>query len=133
MKLRTKIVVGLFASILQLTDMLSTIAEEKVQSDSGSFMIPNEFTFRRTGTADSFKGAINRKSDGFVVHFDIGLMAGTHMNSNKQPSCSYYREHTINGVSARSGLQSNNSVRTIATTIYAAKSGSCPGKLLGDN
>jgi hypothetical protein len=125
-QLRAKIVAGLIASILPLADLLSAMAEEKVQSAYGSFTIPDEFSFQRSGTVDSLKGEIKRKIDGFVVHFDLGFMAGTHMHSKLQSLCSYFREHTINGISAKSGIQSKDTDKMITTTIDDPKSGAAP-------
>ena len=49
----------------------------------GSFDAPDDFIFKHTGTLDSFRGTLTRKSDGFTISFDIGLMAGIHIDPSK--------------------------------------------------
>src|SRR5437868_13339322 len=56
----------------------------------GSFEAPDDFVFKHTGTLDSFRGTLTRKSDGFTISFDIGLMAGTHMYPSKQDECTFF-------------------------------------------
>jgi hypothetical protein len=95
---------------------------EQVQTGAfGTFAVPAGFTSKRTGTADSYKGVAKRDTDGFAVDFDIGFGAGAHMNEKLKSGCTYYREHVINGIPARTGIQEVNGVKTIITTIYDMK------------
>lgn len=84
----------------------------------GSFDAPDDFTFKHTGTIDSFRGTLTRKSDGFTIWFDIGHMAGTHMYPSKQETCSFFRTHTINGNFAWTGIERGHGKETVSTTIY---------------
>lgn len=63
----------------------------------GSFEAPDDFIFKHAGMLDSFRGTLTRKSDGFTISFDIGLMAGTHMYPSKQDKCTFFCTHTVNG------------------------------------
>src|SRR5437762_9528898 len=83
----------------------------------GSFEAPDDFVFKHTGTLDSFRGTLTRKSDGFTISFDIGLMAGTHMYPSKQDECTFFRTHTINGNFAWTGIERGDGKRTVTTTI----------------
>ena len=56
----------------------------------GSFEAPDDFVFKHTGTLDSFRGTLTRKSDGFTISFDIGLMAGAHMYPSKQDEALFF-------------------------------------------
>jgi len=84
----------------------------------GSFEAPDDFIFKHTGTLDSFRGTLTRKSDGFTISFDIGLMAGTHMYPYKQDKCTFFRTHTINGNFAWTGIERGDGKQTVSTTIY---------------
>jgi hypothetical protein len=84
----------------------------------GTFEAPDDFVFKHTGTIDSFRGTLTRKSDGFTISFDIGLMAGVHMSQSKQEKCVFYRTHKINDSFAFTGIERTNGAQTIATTIY---------------
>jgi hypothetical protein len=84
----------------------------------GSFAAPDDFIFKHTGTIDSFKGTLTRKSDGFTISFDIGDMAGTHMYPSKQEKCTFFRTHTINGNFAWTGIERGEGKQTVSTTIY---------------
>ena len=84
----------------------------------GSFDAPDEFIFTHTGTLDSFRGTLVRKSDSFTISFDIGLMAGTHVDPSKQEKYSFFRIHTINGNFAWTGIERGEAKQTVSTTIY---------------
>jgi len=84
----------------------------------GSFDAPDDFIFKHTGTIDSFRGTLTRKSDGFTISFDIGLMAGTRMYPAKQEKCTFFRTHTINGNFAWTGIERGEGKQTVSTTIY---------------
>jgi hypothetical protein len=84
----------------------------------GTFEAPDDFAFKHTGTIDSFRGTLTRKSDGFTISFDIGLMAGTHMSPSKKEKCVFYRTHKINDSFAFTGIERTNGTKTIATTIW---------------
>ena len=92
----------------------------------GTFEAPEGFTFRHTGTKDSFKGTLTRTPDGFTITFDIGHMAGTHMGESRQGDCTFYRAHRINGIPAFTGIQRSASGRKITTTIYDPKRTEAP-------
>jgi hypothetical protein len=84
----------------------------------GSFEAPEDFIFKHTGTLDSFRGTLTRKSDGFTISFDIGDMAGTRMYPSKQEKCTFFRTHTINGNFAWTGIERSEGKQTVGTTIY---------------
>ena len=84
----------------------------------GTFESPAGFTFQHTGTIDSFRGTLSRKSDGFTISFDIGYMAGLHMSESHRAKCVFYRTHKINGNLASTGIERVGDTQTITTTIY---------------
>jgi hypothetical protein len=84
----------------------------------GTFEAPDDFAFKHTGTIDSFMGTLTRKSDGFVISFDIGYMAGVHMSQAKKEECVFYRAHKINDNIAFTGIERTNRAQIITTTIY---------------
>jgi hypothetical protein len=83
----------------------------------GTFEAPDDFTFAHTGTIDSFRGTLTRKSDGFTIHFDIGLMAGTRVSWANQEKFALFRSHTVNDNFAYTGIEHVNGKRTVASTI----------------
>ena len=83
----------------------------------GTIEASDDFTFKRTGTKDSFRGTLTRKIDGFTITFDVGAMAGTHMHKGKQAKCTYFREHSIGGFPATTGIEKVSNVRQIVTTV----------------
>ena len=85
--------------------------------DYGTFEAPDDFTFRHTGTIDSYMGTLTRTSDGFTIHFDIGLMAGTRVTWMKQNRFTLFRLHAVSGNFAYTGIERVDGKRTIATTI----------------
>ena len=84
----------------------------------GSFDAPDDFIFKHTGTLDSFRGTLTRKSDGFTISFDIGLMAGIRMYPSKQEKYTFFRIHTINSNFAWTGIERGEGKQTVSTTIY---------------
>lgn len=84
----------------------------------GSFEAPDDFTFKRTGTIDSFSGTLTRNSDGFTISFDIGGMSGTHMSPKERNKCVFFRTHTINGNFTWTGIEHAEGKQTVTTTVY---------------
>lgn len=84
----------------------------------GTFETPEEFTFEKTGTVDSFSGTLTRKADGFTVSFDIGGMSGTHMSPKKRDQCVFFRTHTVNGNFTWTGIERGGGKQVITTTIF---------------
>ncbi len=83
----------------------------------GTITAPDDFVFKHTGTIDSYKGTLIRKSDGFTIHFDIGLMAGAQMHDGKKANCSFFRQHSLGVLPANTGIEKVADDRRIATTI----------------
>jgi len=83
----------------------------------GTFEAHEDFTFKRTGTADSYMGTLTRKSDGFTITFDVGWMAGIQMSDRKRAQCEFYRRHNVGGVAASTGIERVDDRRRIVTTI----------------
>jgi len=83
----------------------------------GTITAPEDFVFKHTGTKDSFMGTLTRKSDGFVITFDIGMMAGTRMHEGKKEKCEFFRKHRVGTLSATTGIEAVEGVRQIATTV----------------
>ena len=92
----------------------------------GTFESPPGFTFKHTGTIDSFMGTLTRAVDGFTITFDVGAMAGTHMGEFRQHDCTFYRVHRINGIPAFTGIQRSASGQKITTTICDPKRPEAP-------
>jgi hypothetical protein len=82
----------------------------------GEIVLPPQHSMRRTGTIDSDMGEISGPR-GFVVHFDIGYMAGTHMHERRKKECEWYIEHTISGNKAFTGMRRVEGKRRVTTTI----------------
>jgi len=92
----------------------------------GTFESPPGFTFKHTGTIDSFMGTLTRAVDGFTITFDVGAMAGTHMGEFRQHDCTFYRVHRINGIPTFTGIQGTAHGQKITTSIYDPKSLAAP-------
>src|SRR5262245_10050447 len=119
----------LFVAILCMAfsaPMAASIAEDsakasEIRTGQGAFTLPEGFTHERTGTADSHRGVLRRKADGFQINVDVGIGAGTHMHEGLQADSSYFRSHTVNGLSALTGIESKDGRKTITTTITDLK------------
>jgi hypothetical protein len=83
----------------------------------GTIEAPDDFTLTQTGTKDSFMGTLIRKSDGFTIHFDVGLMAGTRVTWMVQDKFALFRLHTVSGNFAYTGIERVAGKQTVATTI----------------
>lgn len=83
----------------------------------GTLEIPDDFDFTKTGTKDSFRGTLTRKSDGFTLYLDIGGMAGTHMHEGMKDKCTYFRKHSIGGLPAITGIETIPDGKRIVTTV----------------
>ena len=83
----------------------------------GEITLPPQYEMRRTGTIDSDMGKITGPN-GFVIDFDIGFMAGTHMHERRKAECEWFMEHTIAGQRALTGVMRKNGKRQVITTIY---------------
>jgi hypothetical protein len=83
----------------------------------GTITAPDDFVFKHTGTIDSYKGTLTRESDGFTIHFDIGLMAGAYMHEGKKANCSFFRQHSLGGLPASTGIEKVAGDQRIATTV----------------
>lgn len=85
----------------------------------GTIEVPDAFAFEHIRSTDSFIGKMTRKSDGFTIGFDVGVMAGTHMSPKTEDQCDLFRIHKINGHLAWTGIEKvDGSKRKITTTIY---------------
>jgi hypothetical protein len=83
----------------------------------GTVTAPDDYAFKHTGMIDSYKGTLIRKSDGFTIHFDIGLMAGAHMHEGKKANCSFFRQHSLGGFPASTGIEKVADDQRIVTTV----------------
>ena len=83
----------------------------------GTIEVPDDFAFTHTGTKDSFRGTLIRKSDNFTISFDIGGMAGTHMTEGKKETCTYFRSHRIGAFPATTGIEIVAGKPQISTTV----------------
>jgi hypothetical protein len=83
----------------------------------GTIEAPDDFTLTHTGTIDSFMGTLTRKSDGFKIHFDVGLMAGTRVSWMIQDKFALFRLHVVSGNFAYTGIERAAGKQTVATTI----------------
>lgn len=55
----------------------------------GSIEIPTSFAHQRGGT-DSAMGTLTSPDGTFVIHYDIGYMAGLHMHEGRKAECSWW-------------------------------------------
>lgn len=70
----------------------------------GTIEAPEDFVFERRGT-DSVLGKLTRKSDGFIINFDVGGLAGIHMHDGEKAKCTFYRSHRVSGLPASIGIE----------------------------
>ena len=99
----------------------------------GTFESSEYFVFKRTGTKDSFMGTLTRKTDGFTITFDAGLMAGVHMSDSNKAKCTFYRRHSIGGIPASTGIERVADGQRITTTIdYDSKTRRAPVNFWAD-
>ena len=84
----------------------------------GEITLPPQYTIRKTGTIDSVMGEITGPK-GFVIGFDIGIMAGIHMHESRKAECEWFIDHTIGGQRAFTGLRVVKGKRRITTTTYS--------------
>lgn len=70
----------------------------------GTFEAAEDFAFEK-GSTDSVLGKLTRKSDGFVIHFDVGGMAGLHMHDGEKAHCTFYRNIQVGGLPAALGIK----------------------------
>ncbi len=80
-------------------------AAETYDLHFGTIEAPEDFVFKHTGTMDSFMGTLTRKSDGFVITFDVGEMSGMIMYEGKKAKRTYFRKHRIGALSASTGIE----------------------------
>jgi hypothetical protein len=84
---------------------------------------------KRTGTIDSDRGVVtvygskqhNKAKaipDTFMIYYDIGFMAGKHMDSAFKKDCSYFSEKMINGYKAAIGLKKKDNKTEIIVSIW---------------
>jgi hypothetical protein len=84
----------------------------------GKIALPPHYTYARTGTIDSDMGTITGPQ-GFVVNFDVGYMAGTHMAESRRKECEWFLEHTVGGRRALTGVVRKDGKRVLITTIWS--------------
>jgi hypothetical protein len=70
----------------------------------GTIEAPEDFAFEK-GATDSVLGKLTRKSDGFIISFDVGGMAGIHMHEGKKAKCTFYRNIRVGGLPASIGIE----------------------------
>jgi hypothetical protein len=82
---------------------------------------------KRTGTIDSDRGVITVYgskqhgkgiTDTFMIYYDIGFMAGKHMDTAFKKDCSYFSEKMINGYKAAIGLKKKDNKTEIIVSIW---------------
>ncbi|MGV3541480.1 MAG: hypothetical protein ACO1OQ_16810 [Rufibacter sp.] len=99
-------------SALKHNDSLS----KTIDLGSGLVNAPIVFTNKRTGTKDSYKGELAKEN--FIIHYDIGKMAGAHMNEKLKGQCSYYADTIMNGYRTSVGLIKQNGQTNLKITIW---------------
>ncbi len=70
----------------------------------GTIEAPEDFGFEK-GATDSVLGKLTRKSDGFIINFDVGGMAGIHMHDGEKAKCTFYRNIRVGGLPASIGIE----------------------------
>ena len=109
------------------------VSAETCDVNYGTFEASEDFVFKHTGTIDSFRGTLVRKTDGFTITFDVGKMAGTHMHKGKQAACTFFRSHKIGGLAALTGIEWIPDGQRITTTIaFDLKNGIDPANFWAD-
>jgi hypothetical protein len=118
---------------LMAVSLARTTLAESHDVGSGTFEASEDFVFRHTGTKDSFMGTLTRKSDGFTITFDVGVMAGVHMSDSKKAKCTFYRRHNIGGIPASTGIEHVADGARITTTVdYDSKTQRVPANFWAD-
>ena len=90
---------------------------EIVELNVGTIDVPHGYTNKRTGTKDSERGELSNPIRNLIIYYDIGAMAGTHMNSQRTPECLWYQEYSINNRKIFSGIRNREGKRQLIITI----------------
>jgi hypothetical protein len=122
-----------FAQLATNNDLTHPALAETQDVGCGTFESTEDFVFKRTGTKDSFMGTLTRKTDGFTINFDVGLMAGVHVSDSNKAKCIFYRRHSIGGRPASTGIERIADGQRITTTIdYDSKTQHAPANFWAD-
>lgn len=93
-------------------------AGQRAPLQTGTLDLPPGFELRPVGGTDSFPGSILRADSSFVIHYDIGGMAGTRVTPLREGVFLWMFEHPVNGHRAYTGLYEEDGQRRIATTVH---------------
>jgi hypothetical protein len=80
-------------------------------NERGNLLVPENYSNKRTGTKDSEMGELTRP--GFLIGYDIGYMAGTHIAPLLFKEYRSYYNTSINGQNTWIGLKGEKLVITI--------------------
>lgn len=82
----------------------------------GTIVAPEDFGFEK-GATDSVLGKLTRKSNGFIINFDVGGMAGIHMHDGEKAKCTFYRNIRVGGLPASLGIEPIADAQRITISI----------------
>ena len=110
--LRTLIpaVAFLLISVSGLSAQHATLGDNQVY-------LPKGIIHRPLRGTDSRPGYFMRADSSFVIHYDIGKMAGTHMHVGRKPETTWFIEHELDGRPAFTGAWTKDGKRMITTTV----------------
>jgi len=124
----------LLVALLLFSAAPASAAAQPVAMRTGSVVLPAGYTHVAFGGTDSSPGYFERTGGGFMVHYDIGGMAGIHMSELRRAECVWYVEHEVNGRRAYTGVVREGGGRRIITTIMGkpGEFGSVPANFTAD-
>ena len=111
MRLTIVLISGVFLGMAMVPDATQVdLGEGRVQLLSG-------FTEKRTGTKDSYMGQITETDSPFVIHYDLGAMAGLRMHPEKKKTCAWFKEQVIQDQRYYVGLEESGGGKKIIISI----------------
>lgn len=98
----------------------SPIAAQRTELQTGTITLLPGFRLSMLEGVDSAPGRILRSDSSFVIHYDIGEMAGTLVSPERRGRYLWIIEHEVDGRRAYTALYQRHGKRRIATTIYGS-------------
>ena len=116
---------SIFLSTLVLTLLTSWLtglclaqSNQVANLGAGTVVLLAGYKHQALRGTDSIPGTITGPNGKFIIHYDIGPMAGAQMGPSRKKECSWYREQLINGCKACLGITTTKGVRSMTVTIY---------------
>ena len=104
--------------IMLLLAWAGPAAGQTARLQTGTIELLPGYELRALQGIDSAPGRILRADSSFVIHYDIGGMAGTRVGPLNEADYLWVIRHEVNGHRAYTGLSVHEGRRQIATTIH---------------